>query len=112
MTGAITGAITGSGRGGGTAAATGATAKLNAHFGQNRASGLQSWPHWPQDFPGTGAASLAATANVVPQEEQNLAPVLFSARQERHFNWHLFSSKRCEPRTLAIARMAVLLTYG
>ncbi|OEZ82246.1 hypothetical protein JAB6_34630 [Janthinobacterium sp. HH104] len=112
MTGAISGAMTGSGSGGGIAAATGATAKLNAHLGQNRASGLQSWPHWPQDFPGTGAATVVATANVVPQEEQNLAPGLFSAWQERHFNWHLFSYQRWEPHTPALARMAVLLTYG
>ncbi|MDZ5637243.1 hypothetical protein SJI03_27975 [Janthinobacterium sp. GMG1] len=107
MTGSITGSMMGSGSGGGTAAATGATAKLNAHLGQNLASGLQSWPHWPQDLPGSGAA-----ANVVPQEEQNFAPGLFSAWQERQFNWHLFSSKRWESRTLALARMAALLPYG
>nr|WP_244198986.1 hypothetical protein [Janthinobacterium svalbardensis] len=82
--------MTGSGRGGGTVAATGATAKLNAHLGQNLASALQSWPHWPHDLPGT----WVATANVVPQEEQNFAPGLFSAWQERHFNWHLFSYQR------------------
>nr|WP_262984185.1 hypothetical protein [Janthinobacterium lividum] len=104
--------MTGSGSGGGTGTATGATAKLNAHLGQNLASSLQSWPHWPQALPGTGAAAAGATANVVPQEEQNLAPGLFSAWQERHFNWHLFSYQRWESRTLALARMAALLLYG
>nr|WP_253251997.1 hypothetical protein [Janthinobacterium sp. GW458P] len=80
-------------------------------MGQNLASGLQSWPHWPQALPGSGAAA-GTTANVVPQEEQNLAPGLFSAWQDRHFNWHLFSSKRWGSRTLAIARKAGLLPYG
>nr|WP_230541999.1 hypothetical protein [Janthinobacterium sp. FW305-129] len=112
MTGSIIGSITGSGSGGGTAAARGTTAKLNAHLGQNLASGLQSWPHWPQVLPGTGGAAAGAIANVVPQEEQNLAPGLFSAWQERHFNWHLFSYQRRESRTLAIARKAALLPYG
>ena len=90
----MAGVMTGSAKGGGTVAATGATAKLNAHLGQNLASALQSWPHWPQDLPGTGVAAVAATANVVPHEEQNFAPGLFSAWQERHFNWHLFSYQR------------------
>ncbi|KHA79450.1 hypothetical protein NC77_06975 [Janthinobacterium lividum] len=103
--GSIIGSRTGAGD------ATGATAKLNAHLGQNLASGLQSWPHWPQALPGSGAAAGAA-ANVVPQEEQNFAPGLFSAWQERHFNWHLFSSKHWVARTLALARMAALLPYG
>jgi hypothetical protein len=91
---------------------TGAAAKLKAHLGQNLASGLQSWPHWPQDLPAAGAAAAGEAANVAPQEEQNLAPGLFSARQDRHFNWHLFSCKRWVSRTLAIARMAALLPYG
>jgi hypothetical protein len=104
--GADTGTATGSG------GSTGATAKLNAHLGQNLASGLQSWPHWPQDLPGTAATAVVAAANVVPQEEQNLAPGLFSAWQERHFNWHLFSYQRWESRTLALARKAALLPYG
>nr|WP_232251009.1 hypothetical protein [Janthinobacterium sp. 1_2014MBL_MicDiv] len=122
-TGSITGPIagseagvkTGSGSGGGTDAAAGgaatagaATPKLNAHLGQNLASGLQSWPHWPQDLPCTGTAA----ANVVPQEEQNLAPGLFSAWQERHFNWHLFSYKRWSRLHSAIARITALLPYG